>query len=81
MNCCPACIGMIVMHYGKDYYINGLRNSYYIGRDDVSMLGISHAVENIDFKTVDEHITSEEIAENFIAMHCALEREAFCIGS
>ena len=63
MDCGPACLGMIAKHYGKDYDINSLRNSSYIGRDGVSMLGISRAAENIGFKTVGGRITFEKLAE------------------
>ncbi|MGR4858890.1 cysteine peptidase family C39 domain-containing protein [Bacteroides pyogenes] len=31
MDCAPACLGMIAKHYGKDYDINSLRSSSYIG--------------------------------------------------
>ena len=50
MDCGPACLGMIAKYYGKDYDINGLRKNSYIGRDGVSMLGISRAGEQMGFR-------------------------------
>ena len=63
MDCGPACLGMIAKYYGKEYDINGLRNSSFIGRDGVSLLGISRAAENIGFRTVGGRITFEKLAE------------------
>lgn len=63
MDCGPACLGMIAKYYGKDYDINNLRANSYIGRDGVSLLGISRAAENIGFRTVGGRITFEKLAE------------------
>lgn len=63
MDCGPACLGMIAKHYGKEYDINGLRKSSHIGRDGVSLLGISRAAEDISFRTVGGRITFEKLAE------------------
>ena len=63
MDCGPACLGMIAKHYGKAYNIDNLRANSYIGRDGVSLLGISRAAENIGFKTVGGRITFDKLAE------------------
>ena len=63
MDCGPACLAMIAKHYGKVYNIGSLRKNSYIGRDGVSLLGISRAAENIGFKTVGGRITFEKLAE------------------
>ncbi len=63
MDCGPACLAMIAKHYGKDYDIGNLRANSYIGRDGVSMLGISRAAENIGFRTVGGRITFDKFAE------------------
>ena len=63
MDCGPACLGMIAKHYGKEYDINGLRKSSHIGRDGVSLLGISRAAEDIGFRTVGGRITFKKLAE------------------
>lgn len=57
MDCGPACLCMIAKHYGKNYNIETLRNETFIGRDGVSLLGISRAAENLGFRTVSGRIT------------------------
>jgi len=52
MDCGPACLRMITQHYGKNYSLQKLRESSYITRNGVSMLGISDAAENIGFRTM-----------------------------
>ena len=63
MDCGPACLAMIVEHYGKQYTLEYLRDNSFIGRDGVSLLGISKAAENIGFKTVGGRLTFEKLAE------------------
>ncbi len=63
MDCGPACLGMIAKYYGKDYDIDNLRANSYIGRDGVSLLGISRAAENIGFRTVGGRIAFDKLAE------------------
>lgn len=63
MDCGPACLGMIAGYYGKEYDINGLRQSSFIGREGVSLLGISRAAENIGFRTIGGRITFKDLAE------------------
>jgi len=63
MDCGPACLSMIAEHYGKRYTLEYLRDNCFIGRDGVSLLGISKAAENIGFKTVGGRITFEKLAE------------------
>ncbi len=62
MDCGPACLGMIARYYGKEYDISGLRQSSFIGRDGVSLLGISRAAESIGFRTIGGRITFNELA-------------------
>lgn len=63
MDCGPACLGMIAKYYDKEYNIENLRANSYIGRDGVSLLGISRAAENIGFKTIGGRITFDTLAE------------------
>lgn len=62
MDCGPACLCMVTKYYGKDYSLEYLRNKSFIGRDGVSLLGISKAAEMIGFHTVAGRITFD----NFI---------------
>src|SRR5690554_1493435 len=59
----PACLSMIAEHYGKQYTLEYLRDNSFIGRDGVSLLGISKAAENIGFKTVGGRLTFDKLAE------------------
>jgi len=63
MDCGPACLGMIAQHYGKEFSLEMLRKNSYIGKDGVSMLGISRAAERIGFRTVGGRITFEKLVE------------------
>lgn len=50
-DCGPACIKMISEFYGKKFSFNTLRDLSYIGKEGVSLLGISEAAEQLGFKT------------------------------
>jgi len=63
MDCGPACVCMISEHYGKKYTLDSLRQSSFIGKDGVSLLGISRAAEKIGFRTIGGRITFEKLAE------------------
>lgn len=63
MDCGPACLSMVSEHYGKCYSLEHLRENSFIGRDGVSMLGISKAAEKIGFKTIGGRITFDKLAE------------------
>lgn len=63
MDCGPACLCMIAKHYGKTYTLESLRQNSFIGRDGVSLLGISSAAEKIGFRTVGGRITHDNLIE------------------
>ena len=63
MDCGPTCLRMIAKYYGKHYSLETLRQKSYIGREGVSMLGISTAAESIGFRTIGVHISFEQLAE------------------
>lgn len=52
MDCGPTCLRMIAKHYGKFYTLPYLREKCYIGKDGVSLKGISEAAEQIGFRTI-----------------------------
>jgi len=52
---------MIAKHYGKDYTLDSLRDKSFIGRDGVSLLGISKASEMIGFHTVAGRTTFDSL--------------------
>ena len=63
MDCGPTCLRMVAKHYGKHYSLETLRQKSYIGREGVSLLGISTAAESIGFRTIGVHITFLQLAE------------------
>ncbi|WP_026327618.1 MULTISPECIES: peptidase domain-containing ABC transporter [Proteiniphilum] len=63
MDCGPACLRMVSGHYGKRYTLEHLRENCFIGRDGVSLLGISRAAEKLGFHTVGGRLTFDKLAE------------------
>lgn len=52
MDCGPSCLVMVALHYGKLVDRDKLRRISSLGKDGVSLLGISKAAEEIGFRTV-----------------------------
>jgi ATP-binding cassette subfamily B protein len=63
MDCGPTCLKMISEYYGRNYLIDTLRDYAFIGREGVSLLGISKAAEQIGFRTMGGRFTFERLAE------------------
>ena len=51
MDCGPACLAMVAGWYHKKYSLQFLRDSAFITREGVSLLGISEAARKIGFST------------------------------
>jgi ATP-binding cassette subfamily B protein len=51
MDCGPTCLQMIAKYYGKSIPLQILRDRAHIGKEGVSLLGISEAAEGIGFRT------------------------------
>ena len=52
MDCGPSCLAIIAKHYGQQADKEQLRKICSLGKDGVSLLGISKAAEEIGFKTI-----------------------------
>lgn len=63
MDCGPTCLRMVAKFYGKNYSLPYLREKSFIGREGVSLLGISDAAENIGFRTLAARIPFDKLAE------------------
>lgn len=63
MDCGPTCLRMIAKHYGKSYSLQMLREKSFIGREGVSLLGISDAAEAIGFRTLAVKCTFDKLEE------------------
>lgn len=68
-DCGAACLRMIARYYGRVYSLEYLRELCHIGREGVSMLGISDAAESIGFRTEGVKITWEQLCES-VSMPC-----------
>lgn len=63
MDCGPSCLAMIAKHYGKQFDQGILRQICALGKDGVSLLGISKAAETIGFKTIGGRLSLDMLAE------------------
>jgi ATP-binding cassette subfamily B protein len=54
---------MVAEHYGRHYSLDTLREETFIGREGVSLLGISRAAEKIGIRTVGGKLTYEDLKE------------------
>lgn len=63
MDCGPTCLRMVAKHYGKSYSLQTLRESSYITREGVSLLGTSDAAESIGFRTMGVKISFKQLVE------------------
>ncbi len=63
MDCGPACLAMVAKYYGKTYSLQRLRETSFITREGVSLLGISDAAEAIGMRTTGVKITYEQLAD------------------
>jgi ATP-binding cassette subfamily B protein len=50
-DCGPSCLRMISKYYGRNISMNYLREKSFIGKDGVSLLGISEAAESAGFRS------------------------------
>lgn len=66
MDCGPACLIMIAGHYGKNIEREELRRKCSLGKDGVSLLGISKAAEAIGFKTTGGRLNFDTIAHEVL---------------
>jgi ATP-binding cassette subfamily B protein len=62
-DCGPACLKMVAEQYGRHYSLDMLREETFIGREGVSLLGISRAAEKIGMRTVGGRLTYEDLKE------------------
>ena len=62
-DCGPACLLMVARYYGRTYRLQTLRERSYIGREGVSLLGLSDAAESIGFKSLGVKVTFQKLKE------------------
>lgn len=60
-DCGPTCLRMIAKHYGKAYSLQLIREKTGIGREGVSLLGMSEAAEKLGFRTMGAKISYQTL--------------------
>lgn len=63
MDCGPTCLRMVAKHYGKNISLERIRDSSYITREGVSLMGLSHGAENIGLKSLGTRIDLDTLVE------------------
>ena len=66
MDCGPACLAMVSSCYGKDFGLQYLRDSSFITREGVSLLGITEASQKIGFKTVAAKLEAKDFSKELL---------------
>ena len=61
-DCGPACLRMIARHHGRSIGLEALREQCCIGREGVSLRGISDAAEQIGFRTLAARVPFDTLA-------------------
>lgn len=72
MDCGPACLSMIIKHYGKNVDLNYIREISHITREGVNFLGISDAAEKLGFETFATTLTNEQLESNNHSLPCII---------
>ncbi len=81
MDCGPSCLAMISAHYGRKIDRDMLRHLCSLGKDEVSLLGISKAAETIGLKTVGGRLGFDTLV-NEVPLPCIVHwnQKPFCGG-
>ena len=66
MDCGPSCLVMIAKYYGVQKNIETIRHTCALGKDGVSLLGISKAAEEIGFKTIGGRLDFDTLAQKVL---------------
>jgi ATP-binding cassette, subfamily B, bacterial len=69
MDCGAACLRMIARYYGRFYSLERMRELTFIGKQGVSLLGISDAAEHIGFQSLAVKVDFEKL-KNEVPFPC-----------
>lgn len=60
-DCDPTCLKIIADYYGRNYSLNFLLSICYIGKNGVSLRGISYAANNIGFNATSVSLSYDQL--------------------
>lgn len=63
MDCGPSCLRMVAEKYGKHYSLEFLRRLAFMGHDGVSLMGLSHAAEQIGLRSMGVLVPAAKLDE------------------
>ncbi len=63
MDCGPASLRMVAMHYGRHYSLETLRKKCEFTKEGVNLFGIAKAAESIGFRTIGARLSFEELCK------------------
>ena len=69
MDCGPTCLAMIAEHFGRQVDRDHLREFCVLGKNGVSLLGISKTAESIGFKTAGGILSFDMLSQE-VPMPC-----------
>lgn len=64
MSCSPACLAMAVNYYGRNPDLEQIHKNCALGKEGVSLLGISKAAKIIGFKAIGGRLSLDVLADN-----------------
>jgi ATP-binding cassette, subfamily B, bacterial len=76
MDCGPTCLKMIFKYYGRHVNTTTLQNATQIGKNGVSLLGMSEAAEKYGFRTVSARLTFDQLLSD-AALPCILHWDQY----
>lgn len=63
MDCGPTCLRMVAKYYGRHYNAEGIRHTAGLGKEGVSLLGISEAAEKIGFRSRGVQLSYDQLTK------------------
>jgi ATP-binding cassette subfamily B protein len=64
MDCGPTCLKMVFKYYGKQINLESLKKASQLGKQGISLLGMSEAAEKYGFRTISARLTFEQLMED-----------------
>ncbi|MDB5022666.1 MAG: peptidase transporter [Mucilaginibacter sp.] len=63
MDCGPTCLRMVAKHYGRNFNIQTLRKLCAVNKQGVTLLDISQAAEQLNFRSLGAKLTTKQLKD------------------